>query len=67
MVASGVSQPVSLANVSGRASREWRLPLGSLLHDRFLRLIGQGGSDLDWSALGGLSARDAGTKFEAAS
>ena len=43
------------------------MPLGSLLHDRFLRLISQGGSDLDWSALGGLSARDAGTKFEAAS
>ncbi len=36
------------------------MPLGSLLHDRFLRLLAQGGESLDWSALGGLAARDAG-------
>jgi 3-hydroxyisobutyrate dehydrogenase-like beta-hydroxyacid dehydrogenase len=36
------------------------MPLGSLLHDRFLRLIAQGGGDLDWSAIGGLAAQDAG-------
>jgi 3-hydroxyisobutyrate dehydrogenase-like beta-hydroxyacid dehydrogenase len=36
------------------------MPLGSLLHDRFLRLIAQGGNHLDWSALGGLAAQDAG-------
>ena len=36
------------------------MPLGSLLHDRFLRLIAQGGDHLDWSALGGLAAEDAG-------
>jgi 3-hydroxyisobutyrate dehydrogenase-like beta-hydroxyacid dehydrogenase len=36
------------------------MPLGSLLHDRFVRLIAQGGSHLDWSALGGLAAQDAG-------
>ena len=36
------------------------MPLGSLLHDRFLRLLAQGGKDLDWSALGALAAQDAG-------
>jgi 3-hydroxyisobutyrate dehydrogenase-like beta-hydroxyacid dehydrogenase len=36
------------------------MPLASLLHDRFLRLIAQGGDHLDWSALGGLAAQDAG-------
>ena len=36
------------------------MPLGSLLHDRFQRLLNQGGETLDWSAIGGLSARDAG-------
>jgi 3-hydroxyisobutyrate dehydrogenase-like beta-hydroxyacid dehydrogenase len=36
------------------------MPLGSLLHDRFLRLLAQGGDHLDWSAVGGLAAQDAG-------
>jgi len=36
------------------------MPLGSLLHDRFLRLLAQGGDHLDWAALGGLAAQDAG-------
>ena len=36
------------------------MPVGSLLHDRFLRLLAQGGDSLDWSAVGGLSAQDAG-------
>jgi 3-hydroxyisobutyrate dehydrogenase-like beta-hydroxyacid dehydrogenase len=36
------------------------MPLGSLLHDRFLRLVAQGGDSLDWSAIGGLAAQDAG-------
>jgi 3-hydroxyisobutyrate dehydrogenase-like beta-hydroxyacid dehydrogenase len=36
------------------------MPLGSLLHDRFLRLLAQGGDDLDWAAIGGLATRDAG-------
>jgi hypothetical protein len=36
------------------------MPLGSLLHDRFLRLLAQGGDHLDWSAIGGLAADDAG-------
>ena len=36
------------------------MPLGSLLHDRFLRLLAQGGDRLDWAAIGGLAAQDAG-------
>jgi 3-hydroxyisobutyrate dehydrogenase-like beta-hydroxyacid dehydrogenase len=36
------------------------MPLGSLLHDRFLRLLAQGGDALDWAAIGGLAAQDAG-------
>jgi 3-hydroxyisobutyrate dehydrogenase-like beta-hydroxyacid dehydrogenase len=44
------------------AARDLRvpLPLGSLLHDRFLRLLAQGGENLDWSAIGGLAVQDAG-------
>ncbi|HKH27079.1 MAG TPA: NAD(P)-dependent oxidoreductase [Sphingomicrobium sp.] len=37
------------------------LPLASLLHDRFLALLANGGEKLDWSAIGGLAAKDAGT------
>jgi 3-hydroxyisobutyrate dehydrogenase-like beta-hydroxyacid dehydrogenase len=37
------------------------LPLASLVRDRFLRLLAQGGEHLDWSAIGDLSAIDAGT------
>jgi hypothetical protein len=29
-------------------------------HDRFLRLIAQGGGHLDWAAIRGLAAQDAG-------
>jgi 3-hydroxyisobutyrate dehydrogenase-like beta-hydroxyacid dehydrogenase len=36
------------------------MPLGSLLHDRFLRLLAQGGAPLDWAAIGGLATQDAG-------
>ncbi|MGO8854963.1 MAG: NAD(P)-dependent oxidoreductase [Steroidobacteraceae bacterium] len=36
------------------------MPLGSLLHDRFLRLLAQGGDNLDWAAIGGLATQDAG-------
>jgi 3-hydroxyisobutyrate dehydrogenase-like beta-hydroxyacid dehydrogenase len=35
------------------------MPLGSLLHDRFLRVLAQGGDDLDWAAVGGLATQDA--------
>jgi 3-hydroxyisobutyrate dehydrogenase-like beta-hydroxyacid dehydrogenase len=36
------------------------MPLASLLHNRFLTLLANGGDDLDWSAIGQLAARDAG-------
>lgn len=36
------------------------MPLASLLRDRFLALIAQGGGDLDWSAIGGMATADAG-------
>ncbi len=36
------------------------LPLASLLRDRFLTLLANDGENLDWSAVGGLAAKDAG-------
>lgn len=36
------------------------MPLASLLRDRFLALLAQGGEALDWSGISGLAARDAG-------
>jgi 3-hydroxyisobutyrate dehydrogenase-like beta-hydroxyacid dehydrogenase len=36
------------------------MPLASLLRDRFVRLFAQGGEHLDWTAIGGLAAQDAG-------
>jgi 3-hydroxyisobutyrate dehydrogenase-like beta-hydroxyacid dehydrogenase len=36
------------------------MPLASLLRDRFMTLIAQGGGELDWAAIGGLAAADAG-------
>jgi 3-hydroxyisobutyrate dehydrogenase-like beta-hydroxyacid dehydrogenase len=36
------------------------MPVASLLRDRFVSLIAQGGERLDWSAIAGLAARDAG-------
>jgi 3-hydroxyisobutyrate dehydrogenase-like beta-hydroxyacid dehydrogenase len=36
------------------------MPVASLLRDRFLALLANGGERLDWAAIGGLAARDAG-------
>jgi 3-hydroxyisobutyrate dehydrogenase-like beta-hydroxyacid dehydrogenase len=36
------------------------MPLASLLRDRFLTLLANGGDELDWSAIGSLAAKDAG-------
>jgi 3-hydroxyisobutyrate dehydrogenase-like beta-hydroxyacid dehydrogenase len=36
------------------------LPIASLLRDRFLTLLANGGGDLDWSAIATLARRDAG-------
>jgi 3-hydroxyisobutyrate dehydrogenase-like beta-hydroxyacid dehydrogenase len=35
------------------------MPLASLLHDRFVRLLAQGGENVDWSGIGQLAAQDA--------
>jgi 3-hydroxyisobutyrate dehydrogenase-like beta-hydroxyacid dehydrogenase len=39
------------------------LPIASLLRDRFLTLLANGGADLDWSAVGALAAWEAGAPF----
>jgi 3-hydroxyisobutyrate dehydrogenase-like beta-hydroxyacid dehydrogenase len=36
------------------------MPVASLVRDRLVALVAGGWADLDWSALGGLAARDAG-------
>ncbi|MDF3340002.1 NAD(P)-dependent oxidoreductase [Mycolicibacterium septicum] len=41
------------------------LPVASLLRDRFLTLLATGGAELDWSAVGGLSAWEAGANHPA--
>jgi 3-hydroxyisobutyrate dehydrogenase-like beta-hydroxyacid dehydrogenase len=43
------------------------LPLASLLRDRFIALLANGGADLDWSAIATLAARDAGGAINSAS
>jgi hypothetical protein len=34
--------------------------LANLLHDRYLNIVASGGGNLDWSAISGLAAKDAG-------
>jgi 3-hydroxyisobutyrate dehydrogenase-like beta-hydroxyacid dehydrogenase len=41
------------------------LPIASLLRDRFLALLANGGGDLDWSAIATLAGRDAGSHHSA--
>lgn len=60
----GFAAPLGLKDVrlTLAAGEELRvpLPIASLLRDRFLTLLADGGDDLDWSAVGGLAAKDAG-------
>lgn len=70
LIAGGRYQPAGFAAPLGlkdmrlalAAAEDLRvpMPLASLLRDRFLALIAQGGENLDWSAIGQLAARDAG-------
>jgi 3-hydroxyisobutyrate dehydrogenase-like beta-hydroxyacid dehydrogenase len=70
LIAEGKYQPAAFAAPLGHkdirltleAAESLRvpMPLGSLLHDRFLRLLAQGGDTLDWAAIAGLAAQDAG-------
>jgi 3-hydroxyisobutyrate dehydrogenase-like beta-hydroxyacid dehydrogenase len=50
---------IRLALAAGESLRV-PMPLASLLRDRFLTLLAQGGDALDWSAIGGLATIDAG-------
>jgi 3-hydroxyisobutyrate dehydrogenase-like beta-hydroxyacid dehydrogenase len=60
----GFAAPLGLKDIrlALGAAEELRvpLPLASLLRDRFLTLLAQDGSHLDWSAIGTLPAKDAG-------
>ena len=60
----GFAAPLGLKDIklALAAADELRvpLPIASLLRDRFLTLLAQGRDDLDWSAIGGLAAKDAG-------
>ena len=70
LIAGGKFEPAGFAAPLGHkdirlvlaAAEDLRVPLpvASLLRDRFLRLLAQGGDLLDWSAVGGLAATDAG-------
>ena len=70
LIAEGKYQPAAFAAPLGHKdirlaleaaeSLHVPMPLGSLLHDRFLRLLAQGGETLDWAAIAGLAAQDAG-------
>ncbi len=72
LIAGGKFEPAGFAAPLGQkdirltlaAAEELRvpLPIASLLRDRLLALLAQGGEDLDWSAIGSLAARDAGEK-----
>ena len=72
LIAGGTFEPAGFAAPLGQkdirlalaAAEELRvpMPLASLLRDRFLTLLAQGGDQLDWSAIGGLAARDAGIR-----
>ena len=70
LIADGIFEPAGFAAPLGQkdirltlaAAEELRvpMPLASLLRDRFLTLLAHGGDKLDWSAIGGLAAKDAG-------
>ena len=69
LIADGKFEPAEFAAPLGykdirlalAAAEDLRLPmpLASLLYDRFLTLLAHGGDNLDWSAIGGLAAKDA--------
>jgi 3-hydroxyisobutyrate dehydrogenase-like beta-hydroxyacid dehydrogenase len=69
LIANGQFQPPQFAAPLGfkdirltiAAAEAFRvpMPLASLLHDRFVRLLAQGGESLDWSAIGHLAMKDA--------
>ena len=70
MIAEGKFEPAGFAAPLGQkdirltlaAAEALRvpMPLASLLRDRFLTLLAQGGENLDWSAIARLAAKDSG-------
>jgi 3-hydroxyisobutyrate dehydrogenase-like beta-hydroxyacid dehydrogenase len=70
LIADGKFEPAGFAAPLGQkdirlvlaAAEDLRvpLPLANLLRDRFLALLAHHGEKLDWSAIGGLAAKDAG-------
>jgi 3-hydroxyisobutyrate dehydrogenase-like beta-hydroxyacid dehydrogenase len=62
----GFAAPLGLKDVklalSAGEELQVPLPVASLLRDRFLTLLATGGEELDWSAVGALSAWEAGGK-----
>ncbi len=60
----GFAAPLGLKDIrlALAAAEELRvpLPIASLLRDRFLTLLANGGEELDWSAIGALAAWEAG-------
>lgn len=60
----GFAAPLGLKDVRLTLAAAERLrvplPIASLLRDRFITLLAQGGEKLDWSAISMLAARDAG-------
>src|SRR6185503_6724065 len=60
----GFAAPLGLKDVrlalSAGDALQFPLPIASLLRDRFLTLLANGGAHLDWSAIGALSAWEAG-------
>lgn len=70
LIADGHFAPAGFAALLGQkdirlvlaAAEDLRVPMpvASLLRDRFLNLLAHGGEALDWSAIGGLPAADAG-------
>jgi len=70
LIAGGVFEPAGFAAPLGQKDVRLTLaaaetlsvpmPIASLLRDRFLSLIAQGGETLDWSEIGKLAARDSG-------
>jgi 3-hydroxyisobutyrate dehydrogenase-like beta-hydroxyacid dehydrogenase len=55
---------IRLALQAGEALRV-PMPFASVLHDRFVELLANGGEQMDWSAIGRLPLRDAGEIAEA--
>jgi hypothetical protein len=51
---------IGLGHMGSAMATNLIMPLASLLHERFLRLLARGGDNLDWSAIGGLATLDAG-------